>query len=99
MGLTVKNLAEGVINATSGASPQVLYPGSAALKGALIKSIVLSNISASVDVTIQLKIRPASTPANDKYIAPVNLLIIGGRMFVLDADITLSLDAPDQIIS
>jgi hypothetical protein len=101
MSLTVKNLAEGAIMSTSGAAPTILYPkySPALQRGALIKSIVLVNVSSSMD-TIQLKVRPASNSARDQYIAPVNLQIPWTGRFAIDFDISLSLATPeDQIIA
>jgi hypothetical protein len=100
MNLTVKNLAQGVISSTSSATPNILYPTAASARGALIKSIVLSNSTGGVDAKIQLKVRPSMASTHDRYIAPVDLLITGGAIFVLEADITLSLASPqDQIIA
>lgn len=69
------------------------------MKGAIIKSIILSNELPSAAATIQLKIRPGNgDPA--RYIAPKDLTIPNGLTVVIDAVFTLSLASPeDKIIA
>src|SRR2546421_11984592 len=101
MGLIVKCLAQGTINATSGgASAQIIYPNpqTPVSRGALIKSIALTNPSASGSQHLNLQIRAANMSANERFVLPPALVIPSYTTKLINMYLTLSLASPQDLI-
>jgi hypothetical protein len=95
MALTLKNLAAGQLTVTT-ETKVYGYTSSPPAKSALIKNIILTNTSTSQAVTVNVRIKPANgTPLF--YLAPLDISIPSKGQLVLDTEITLNLQALDQI--